>query len=40
MQMIELDNKKFIIGIKWHPELMMEDEFTKNSFREFIEKCK
>jgi gamma-glutamyl-gamma-aminobutyrate hydrolase PuuD len=38
--MIELDNKKFIIGIKWHPELMMEDEFTKNLFREFIEKCK
>lgn len=28
--------KKPIIGIKWHPELMLEDEFTKNLFKEFI----
>lgn len=40
VESFELDNKKFIIGIKWHPELMMEDEFTKNLFREFIEKYK
>ena len=40
VESFELDNKKFIIGIKWHPELMMKDEFTKNLFREFIEKCK
>ena len=40
VESFEFDNKKFIIGIKWHPELMMKDEFTKNLFREFIEKCK
>ena len=40
VESFELSNKKFVIGIKWHPELMLEDEFTKNLFREFIEKCK
>ena len=40
VESFELNNKKFVIGIKWHPELMLEDEFTKNLFKEFIEKCK
>lgn len=40
VESIELDNKKFVIGLKWHPELMLEDEFTKNLFKTFIEKCK
>ncbi len=40
VESFELDNKKFVMGIKWHPELMLEDEFTKNLFKEFIEKCK
>lgn len=40
VESFELDNKKFIIGIKWHPELMLEDEFTKKLFNEFIKKCK
>ena len=40
VESFELDNKKFVIGIKWHPELMLEDEFTKNLFKEFIEKSK
>ena len=40
VESFELNNKKFVIGIKWHPELMIEDEFTKNLFKEFIEKCK
>ena len=40
VESIELENKKFVIGIKWHPELMLEDEFTKELFRVFIEKCK
>lgn len=38
VESFELDNKKFIIGIKWHPELMLEENFTKNLFKEFIEK--
>lgn len=40
VESFELDNKKFVIGIKWHPELMLEDIFTDNLFKKFIEKCK
>ena len=40
VESFELNSKKFVIGIKWHPELMLEDEFTKKLFKEFIEKCK
>ena len=40
VESFELENKKFVIGIKWHPELMLEDEFTKRLFKEFIEQCK
>lgn len=40
VESIELDDKKFIIGVKWHPELMLEEEFTNNLFNKFIEECK
>lgn len=40
VESFELKNKKFVLGIKWHPELMLEDELTKKLFKEFIEKCK
>ncbi len=40
VESFELNNKKFVIGIKWHPELMLEDEATKKIFKEFIEECK
>lgn len=39
VECFELDNKKFIMGIKWHPELMLEDEFPNKLFNEFISKC-
>ena len=39
VESFELDNKKFVMGIKWHPELMLEDEFPNNLFRVFISKC-
>ena len=39
VESFELEDKKFIMGIKWHPELMIEDEFTKNLFKKFIEEC-
>jgi len=39
VESFELENKKFVIGIKWHPELMIEDEFTDKLFKEFISKC-
>lgn len=39
VESFEVPNKKFIVGIKWHPELM-DDEFVNKLFKEFIEKCK
>ena len=40
VESFELSNKKFVIGIKWHPELMLEDEFPQKLFKEFIkESC-
>ncbi len=39
VESFELDNKKFIIGIKWHPEQMLDDEFTDRLFKEFISNC-
>ena len=40
VESFELNNKKFVIGIKWHPELMLEDEVTKKIFKVFIEECR
>ena len=40
VESFELNNKKFIIGIKWHPELMLEDDFTQNLFKSFIKYSK
>jgi len=40
VESFELSDKKFVIGLKWHPELMLEDEFTQDLFKMFIEKCK
>ena len=39
VESFELENKKFILGIKWHPELMLEEDFTKSLFKEFIKQC-
>lgn len=40
VESFEVDNKKFVIGIKWHPELMLEDDFSQSLFKKFIEECK
>lgn len=39
VESFEIANKKFVIGIKWHPELMLEDKFTNELFKTFILKC-
>lgn len=36
VEAIELDNKKFIMGIKWHPELM---DSMNCIFEEFVKAC-
>ena len=39
VESFEIANKKFVIGIKWHPELILEDKFTNELFKTFILKC-
>lgn len=38
VESFEMQNKKFIVGIKWHPELI-NDEVTDSLFKIFIDKC-
>ncbi len=40
VECFEAPNKKFVMGIKWHPEIMLEEKFTDRLFSEFINKCK
>ncbi len=37
VEAIELENKRFVMGIKWHPELM---EKMSIIFKEFIKECR
>lgn len=40
VESIELKDKKFVVGVKWHPELMLEDEFADRLFSELVKKSK
>lgn len=40
VEAIELKDKKFCLGVKWHPELMIDDKNMNHIFRYFIEVCK
>ena len=40
VESFEIPNKKFVLGIKWHPELMLEEEYVRRIFKEFVEVCK
>ena len=39
VESFEVENKKFVVGVKWHPELMLDEEATK-LFKKFVEACK
>ncbi len=39
VEAIELKNKRFCFGLKWHPEIM-EEENMQNIFKEFVKACK
>ena len=39
VESFELENKKFVLGIKWHPELMLDEEFPQKLFKKFIDSC-
>ena len=40
VEAIEDRNKKYFIGLQWHPESLCDDEYTKKIFTSFIEMCK
>lgn len=40
VEAVELKNKQFCLGVKWHPELMIDDENMNYIFKYFIEMCK
>lgn len=37
---VELKDKKFIIGVQWHPEFNLEDEHSKKLFKAFFDNFK
>lgn len=39
VEAIEVPNKKFAIGVKWHPELMQDENCMDEIFKKFIESC-
>ncbi len=40
VEAVELKNKKFCLGVKWHPELMADNDDMNRIFEHFIEVCK
>ena len=36
---VELKDKKFIIGVQWHPESNLEDKYSKKLFKAFFINC-
>ena len=39
VESFEVENKKFVLGVKWHPELMLDEDAT-NIYKNFIDSCK
>lgn len=40
IESIEIPNKKFMIGVQWHPEsLFWKDDYAKKIFQAFLESC-
>ena len=40
VESFEIPNEKFIVSIKWHPEIMLEEDFSNKLFDEFVQECK
>lgn len=40
IEAIEHKNKRFAIGVQWHPENLMNTEHSKKLFEKFIESCR
>ena len=40
VEAFEVDDKKFVVAIKWHPEIMKDEEYVDRLFASFIEACR
>ncbi len=40
VESFEVPNKRFVMGIKWHPELMLDEKYVDRLFDTFINKCR
>lgn len=40
VEAVEIKDKKFCLGVKWHPELMADNDDMNRIFEHFIEVCK
>lgn len=40
VESFELEHKRFVIGIKWHPELMLNESYVYELFKTFIDMSK
>lgn len=40
VEAVELKDKKFVLGVKWHPELMLNNEGMSRIFERFIDACR
>ena len=40
VESFEVPGKRFVLGVKWHPELMMDEEYTDKLFQAFMEACR
>ena len=39
VESFELINKKFVIALKWHPELLLEEKYVDILFEKLIKNC-
>jgi len=39
VEAVELKDRRFCLGVKWHPELMLDDIKMKRIFERFIKVC-
>ena len=40
VESFELRKNRFVVAVKWHPELMKTNPYSKKLFKRFIEECK
>lgn len=40
VEALEVPDRRFVLGVKWHPELMREEGYVERLFRNYIDACK